>query len=74
LACEVLMPVFFEVYWLTIWLSYSQMAVESGLVLGRVVAGLMLVVWAWYCVVVWIGGVLVLAVLCLLAWLGVGRF
>lgn len=47
MAREVVMPHIFEHYTYAKTLSYSQIADQSGLVLGPLVAALMLEVWAW---------------------------
>ncbi|RMS64706.1 hypothetical protein ALP63_04031 [Pseudomonas syringae pv. aceris] len=74
MAREVLMPHIFQHYSYTKTLSYSQIADQSGLVLGPLVAALMLEVWAWHWVVLWIAGLFLLADLCMLAWQRLGRF
>ncbi|RMO80188.1 hypothetical protein ALQ33_03540 [Pseudomonas syringae pv. philadelphi] len=68
MAREVLMPHIFQHYSYTKTLSYSQIADQTGLVLGPLVAALMLEVWAWHWVVLWIAGVFLLADLSMLAW------
>ncbi|MFH7489587.1 MFS transporter, partial [Pseudomonas syringae pv. tagetis] len=47
MAREVLMPHIFQQYSYTKTMSYYQIADQSGLVLGPLVAALMLEVWAW---------------------------
>ncbi|MGU9857464.1 MFS transporter [Pseudomonas sp. LF245] len=61
MAREVLMPHIFQQYSYAKTLSYSQIADQSGLVLGPLVAALMLEVWAWHWVVLGIAGLFVLA-------------
>ena len=56
MAREVLMPSVFEHYSYTKTLSYSQIADQTGLVLGPLVAALLLEVWAWHWVVLWVAG------------------
>lgn len=68
MAREVLMPHIFQQYSYAKTLSYSQIADQSGLVLGPLVAALMLEVWAWHWVVLGIAGLFVLADLAMLAW------
>ncbi|WP_421534942.1 MFS transporter [Pseudomonas marginalis] len=68
MAREVLMPHVFQQYNYAKTLSYSQIADQSGLVLGPLVAALMLAVWAWHWVVLGIAGLFVLADLAMLAW------
>ncbi|MCS3512371.1 MFS transporter [Pseudomonas grimontii] len=68
MAREVLMPHVFQQYSYAKTLSYSQIADQSGLVLGPLVAALMLEVWAWHWVVLGIAGLFVLADLAMLAW------
>jgi len=68
MAREVLMPHVFQQYSYAKTLSYSQIADQSGLVLGPLVAALMLAVWAWHWVVLGIAGLFVLADLAMLAW------
>lgn len=58
MAREVLMPHIFKHYTYTKTLSYSQIADQSGLVLGPLVAALMLEVWAWHWVVLGLPGCL----------------
>ncbi|QDG55244.1 MFS transporter [Pseudomonas sp. NIBRBAC000502773] len=68
MAREVLMPHVFQQYSYAKTLSYSQIADQSGLVLGPLVAALMLEVCAWHWVVLGIAGLFVLADLAMLAW------
>ncbi|NJJ57946.1 MFS transporter [Pseudomonas sp. B14(2022)] len=68
MAREVLMPHVFQQYSYAKTLSYSQIADQSGLVLGPLVAALMLEVWAWHWVVLGVAGLFVLANLAMLAW------
>jgi MFS family permease len=68
MAREVLMPHVFKHYAYTKTLSYSQIADQSGLVLGPLVAALMLEVWPWHWVVLGVGALFVLADLAMLIW------
>ncbi|KAE9657807.1 MFS transporter [Pseudomonas sp. PB105] len=68
MAREVLMPHIFKHYTYTKTLSYSQIADQSGLVLGPLVAALMLEIWPWHWVVLAVGGLFVLADLAMLIW------
>jgi MFS family permease len=68
MAREVLMPHVFQQYSYAKTLSYSQIADQSGLVLGPLIAALMLQVWAWHWVVLGIAGLFVLADLAMCAW------
>ncbi|KMT55188.1 MFS transporter [Pseudomonas fildesensis] len=68
MAREVLMPSIFQHYSYTKTLSYSQIADQTGLVLGPLVAALVLEVWAWHWVVLWIAGLFLLADLSMLVW------
>lgn len=68
MAREVLMPHVFQQYSYAKTLSYSQIADQSGLVLGPLIAALMLQVWAWHWVVLCIAGLFVLADLAMWAW------
>ena len=61
MAREVLMPHVFQQYSYVKTLSYSQIADQSGLVLGPLVAALMLEVWAWPWVVLGVAALFVLA-------------
>ena len=68
MAREVLMPHIFERYTYAKTLSYSQIADQSGLVLGPLVAALLLEVWAWPWVVMGVAALFVLADLAMLIW------
>ncbi|MDF0729302.1 MFS transporter [Pseudomonas entomophila] len=68
MAREVLMPNIFAQYSYTRTLSYSQIADQSGLVLGPVLAALLLEAWAWHWVVLASAGVFLLADLAMIAW------
>ncbi|MBJ2285924.1 MFS transporter [Pseudomonas haemolytica] len=68
MAREVLMPHIFERYTYAKTLSYSQIADQSGLVLGPLVAALLLEVWAWLWVVMGVAALFVLADLAMLIW------
>lgn len=68
MAREVLMPHIFQQYSYAKTLSYSQIADQSGLVLGPLVAALMLEVWAWHWVVLGIAGLFVLADVAMRVW------
>ncbi|KRP63598.1 MFS transporter [Pseudomonas orientalis] len=68
MAREVLMPHIFQHYTYARTLSYSQIADQSGLVLGPLVAALMLDIWAWPWVVLGIAALFVLADLAMLIW------
>ncbi|MBA1194526.1 MFS transporter [Pseudomonas entomophila] len=68
MAREVLMPHVFAHYTYTKTLSYSQIADQTGLVLGPLVAALMLEVWSWPWVVLWVAGVFLLADASMLVW------
>lgn len=68
MAREVLMPYVFQHYSYTKTLSYSQIADQTGLVLGPLVAALLLEVWAWHWVVLCVAGLFVLADLSMLVW------
>lgn len=68
MAREVLMPHVFQQYSYAKTLSYSQIADQSGLVLGPLIAALMLQVRAWHWVVLGIAGLFVLADLAMWAW------
>ncbi len=68
MAREVVMPHIFKHYTYAKTLSYSQIADQSGLVLGPLVAALMLEVWAWHWVVLGVAGLFVLADLAMLVW------
>ncbi|MBC3362435.1 MFS transporter [Pseudomonas sp. SWRI154] len=73
MAREVLMPHIFQHYSYTKTLSYSQIADQTGLVLGPLVAALMLQVWAWHWVVLWIAGLFLLADLSMRVWQRLSR-
>lgn len=66
MAREVLMPHIFKHYTYGKTLSYSQIADQSGLVLGPLVAALLLEFWAWHWVVIAVAGLFVLADLAML--------
>lgn len=68
MAREVLMPHVFPHYSYAKTLSYSQIADQSGLVLGPLVAALMLEVWAWHWVVLGVAGLFLLADLAMRLW------
>ncbi|WP_017905938.1 MFS transporter [Pseudomonas asplenii] len=68
MAREVLLPHVFARYSYTRTLSYSQIADQSGLVLGPLLAALLLEAMAWPWVVLGIAGLFVLADLAMLAW------
>lgn len=68
MAREVLMPHIFQHYSYTNTLSYSQIADQTGLVLGPLVAALLLEVSAWHWVVLWVAGLFLLADLSMLVW------
>ena len=68
MAREVLLPHIFKHYTYAKTLSYSQIADQTGLVLGPLVAALMLEVWAWHWVVLGIAGLFLLADLAMLIW------
>ncbi|RMT76419.1 MFS transporter [Pseudomonas viridiflava] len=73
MAREVLMPHIFQHYSYTKTLSYSQVADQTGLVLGPLAAALLLDVWPWHWVVLWIAGLFLLADLSMLAWQRLSR-
>jgi len=68
MAREVVMPYIFKHYTYTKTLSYSQIADQSGLVLGPLLAALILEVWAWQWVVLAISALFLLADLAMLYW------
>lgn len=68
MAREVVMPHVFGQYTYAKTLSYSQIADQSGLVLGPLVAALVLEVWAWPWVVLGVAILFVLADLAMLIW------
>lgn len=73
MAREVLMPHIFQHYSYTKTLSYSQIADQTGLVLGPLIAALLLQVWAWHWVVLCIAGLFLLADLSMLVWQRLSR-
>ena len=73
MAREVLMPRVFPQYSYTKTLSYSQIADQTGLVLGPLVAALLLEVWAWHWVVLWVAGLFLLADIGMLVWQRLSR-
>jgi len=68
MAREVLLPYIFKHYSYAKTLSYSQIADQTGLVLGPLVAALMLGVWAWHWVVLGVAGLFLLADLAMRIW------
>ncbi|WP_439850257.1 MFS transporter [Pseudomonas syringae] len=68
MAREVLMPYIFQHYSYTKTLSYSQIADQTGLVLGPLLAALLLGIQAWHWVVMWVAGLFVLADLSMRVW------
>ncbi|MEX3772911.1 MFS transporter [Pseudomonas sp. MYb118] len=68
MAREVLMPHIFQQYSYTRTLSYSQIADQTGLVLGPLLAALLLELWAWHWVVAWVAGLFLLADLGMRVW------
>lgn len=68
MAREVVMPYIFKHYTYTKTLSYSQIADQTGLVLGPLIAALLLEVWAWHWVVLAIAGLFLLADLAMGYW------
>ncbi|QBZ90766.1 MFS transporter [Pseudomonas viciae] len=68
MAREVVMPYIFKHYTYTKTLAYSQIADQTGLVLGPLIAALMLEVWAWHWVVLAIAGLFLLADLAMVYW------
>ncbi|WP_335944404.1 MFS transporter [Pseudomonas sp. G166] len=68
MAREVVMPYIFKQYTYTKTLAYSQIADQTGLVLGPLIAALMLQVWAWHWVVLAIAGLFLLADLAMVYW------
>ncbi|MGB3125499.1 MAG: MFS transporter [Pseudomonas sp.] len=68
MAREVLLPHIFKQYTYAKTLSYSQIADQSGLVLGPLVAALMLDVWAWHWLLLGIAALFMLADLAMLVW------
>jgi len=73
MAREVLMPRVFHHYSYTKTLSYSQIADQTGMVLGPLVAALILEVWAWHWVVLCVAGVFLLADASMLLWQRLSR-
>jgi len=73
MAREVLLPYIFKHYSYTKTLSYSQIADQTGLVLGPLVAALLLEIWAWHWVVLWVAGLFLLADLSMLVWQRLSR-
>ncbi|QVN04941.1 MFS transporter [Pseudomonas rhodesiae] len=68
MAREVVMPHGFAQYSYAKTLSYSQIADQSGLVLGPLLAALLLEIWSWPWVVAGVAGLFVLADLAMLIW------
>jgi MFS family permease len=68
MAREVVMPHGFPQYSYAKTLSYSQIADQSGLVLGPLLAALLLQVWSWPWVVAGVAGLFVVADLAMLIW------
>ncbi|OAB54658.1 MFS transporter [Pseudomonas thivervalensis] len=68
MAREVVMPYIFQHYTYTKTLSYSQIADQTGLVLGPLIAALLLEVWAWHWAVLAIAGLFLLADLAMGYW------
>jgi len=68
MAREVLMPHIFQHYSYTKTLSYSQIADQTGLVLGPLLAALLLELWAWHWVVAWVAVLFLLADLGMRVW------
>ncbi len=68
MAREVLLPHICKHYTYATTLSYSQIADQTGLVLGPLVAALMLGVWAWHWVVLGVAGLFLLADLAMRIW------
>jgi len=62
------MPHVFSQYSYAKTLSYSQIADQSGLVLGPLVAALMLEVWPWHLVVLGVAGLFVMADVAMRVW------
>ena len=73
MAREVLMPYVFRHYSYTKTLSYSQIADQTGLVLGPLVAALLLDIWAWHWVVLWVAALFLLADLGMRVWQRLSR-
>lgn len=68
MAREVVMPHIFQHYSYTKTLSYSQIADQTGLVLGPLVAALLLEISTWHWAVLWVAGLFLLADLSMLVW------
>lgn len=68
MAREVLMPRVFQQYSYTRTLSYSQIADQTGLVLGPLVAASLMAVWSWNLVVVACAFIFVLADVSMVYW------
>ncbi|WP_144172545.1 MFS transporter [Pseudomonas sp. Kh13] len=68
MAREVVMPHIFQHYSYTRTLAYSQIADQTGLVLGPLVAAALLELVAWHWVVLWVAGLFLLADLSMRAW------
>ena len=68
MAREVVMPHIFQHYNYTKTLAYSQIADQTGLVLGPLVAAALLEFMAWHWVVLWTAGLFLLADLSMRAW------
>lgn len=73
MAREVLMPHIFERYSYTRTLSYSQIADQTGLVLGPLAAALLLQYGAWHWALLWVAGLFLLADLGTLIWQRLSR-
>lgn len=68
MAREVVMPHIFAHYRYAKTLSYSQIADQSGLVLGPLVAALLLEVWTWHAVVIGVASLFMLAEMAMWFW------
>lgn len=68
MAREVVMPYVFQHYTYTKTLSYSQIADQTGLVLGPLAAALLLQVWPWYGVVLVAAALFFIADFFMLMW------
>ncbi|MBT2372230.1 MFS transporter [Pseudomonas fluorescens] len=68
MAREVLLPHIFQQYSYAKTLSYSQIADQTGLVLGPLVAALMLEGWAWHWVLLGVSGLFLLADFAMRIW------
>lgn len=73
MAREVLMPHIFQHYSYAKTLAYSQIADQTGLVLGPLVAALLLEVWAWHWVVLGVAVLFLLADIGMLVWQRLSR-